>query len=49
MYVVRSVLSAAAKRLAMHVVAAKPQYLSPAHVPANVLASEAAVMRYVSK
>jgi elongation factor Ts len=38
-------LATAAKRLAMHIVAAKPQYLSSGDVPSSVQESEAAVMR----
>ena len=41
----RTDLSAAAKRLAMHVVAAKPRYLSSNDVPSAVREAEAAVMR----
>lgn len=41
----RSELATAAKRLAMHVVAAKPRYLSSGDVPSAVRESESAVMR----
>lgn len=41
----RTALSTAAKRLAMHIVAAKPQYLSISDVPQDVQQSEAMVMR----
>ena len=41
----RAELATSARRLAMHIVAAKPQYLSSAEVPLSVQESEAAVMR----
>lgn len=41
----RTTLATAAKRLAMHIVAAKPQYLSNSVVPQGVRESEEAVMR----
>ena len=41
----RTLLTTAAKRLAMHIVAAKPQYLSSSAVPQSVRESEEAVMR----
>ena len=45
-YDFRDSLSTAAKRLAMHIVAAKPKYMTVTDIPSSVVEAETAVMRY---
>ena len=38
-------LATSGKKLAMHIVAAKPEYLAPGDVPADIVAKEQAIFK----